>query len=100
MRLGQVHELPAGFKIRKIIIIVEDLDRVVFCQARQEIERVAMEAVIAAERALGREPRDVSAAKVGYDIESRDPKTDCSMYNKVYSLYAGSSNLYNLKIGR
>ena len=30
---------------------------------------------MAAERALGREPRDVSAAKVGYDIESRDPKT-------------------------
>jgi SNF2 family DNA or RNA helicase len=43
--------------------------------ARQEIERVAMEAVMAAERALGREPRDVSAAKVGYDIESRDPGT-------------------------
>jgi hypothetical protein len=34
-----------------------------------------MEAVMAAERALGREPRDVSADKVGYDIESRDPKT-------------------------
>ena len=28
---------------------------------------------MAAERALGREPRDVSADKVGYDIESRDP---------------------------
>jgi superfamily II DNA or RNA helicase len=41
--------------------------------ARQEIEQVAMEAVMAAERALGREPRDVSADKVGYDIESRDP---------------------------
>ena len=34
-----------------------------------------MQAVFAAERALGREPRDVSAAKVGYDIESRDPDT-------------------------
>jgi Domain of unknown function (DUF3883) len=43
--------------------------------ARKEIERLAMEAVMAAERALGREPRDVSAGKVGYDIESRDPKT-------------------------
>ena len=41
--------------------------------ARQEIERVAMEEVMAAERALGREPRDVSSDKVGYDIESRDP---------------------------
>ncbi|MFM9863451.1 MAG: helicase-related protein [Micropepsaceae bacterium] len=43
--------------------------------ARQAVERLAMEAVFAAERALGREPRDVSAAKVGYDIESRDPKS-------------------------
>ena len=34
-----------------------------------------MQAVFAAERALGREPRDVSAAKVGYDIESLDPTT-------------------------
>jgi Domain of unknown function (DUF3883) len=43
--------------------------------ARREIERVAMDAVMAAERSLGREPRDVSADKVGYDIESRDPKS-------------------------
>lgn len=43
--------------------------------ARAEVERLAMHAVFAAERALGREPRDVSAAKIGYDIESRDPKS-------------------------
>jgi superfamily II DNA or RNA helicase len=43
--------------------------------ARQQVERLAMAAVMAAERALGREPRDVSAAKVGYDIESRDPRS-------------------------
>jgi superfamily II DNA or RNA helicase len=43
--------------------------------ARAAIERLAMEAVMAAERALGREPRDVSAEKVGYDIESRDPQS-------------------------
>jgi SNF2 family DNA or RNA helicase len=42
---------------------------------RQEIERRAMEAVMAAERALGFEPRDVSAAKCGYDIESRVPSS-------------------------
>ena len=44
-------------------------------EGRAEIERLAMEAVMAAERALGHEPRDVSAAKVGYDVESRDGKT-------------------------
>ena len=42
---------------------------------RAEVERLAMEAVMAAERALGHEPRDVSAAKVGYDVESREAKT-------------------------
>ena len=32
-----------------------------------------MDAVMAAERALGHEPRDVSADRCGYDIESRVP---------------------------
>lgn len=41
--------------------------------ARAEIERLAMDAVMAAERALGNFPRDVSAENKGYDIESRDP---------------------------
>lgn len=40
--------------------------------ARAETERLAMEAVFAAERALGHEPRDVSAEKKGWDIESRN----------------------------
>ena len=34
-----------------------------------------MDAVMAAERGIGCVPRDVSAAKVGYDIESHDPRT-------------------------
>lgn len=42
---------------------------------RRQCELAAMEAVMAAERAAGRVPIDVSAAKVGYDIESRDPVT-------------------------
>ncbi|MFW5655531.1 MAG: helicase-related protein, partial [Roseicyclus sp.] len=40
-------------------------------EARALIERLAMEAVMAAERALGFEPIDVSARNCGYDIESR-----------------------------
>jgi hypothetical protein len=39
------------------------------------VERLAMEAVMAAERALGHVPRDVSAEKKGWDIESRDMKS-------------------------
>ena len=40
---------------------------------RAEIERLAMAAVMATERALGFEPRDVSRDNCGYDVESRDP---------------------------
>ncbi len=36
------------------------------------IEKLAMDAVMAAERVLGNQPRDVSAEKKGWDIESRD----------------------------
>jgi superfamily II DNA or RNA helicase len=39
----------------------------------REVERLAMEAVIAFERAHGFEPRDVSKENRGYDIESRYP---------------------------
>lgn len=40
---------------------------------RRRVELLAMDAVIAAERRLGRVPRDVSAERVGYDVESRRP---------------------------
>lgn len=43
-----------------------------FGTSDREVERLAMEAVTAHERALGNEPRDVSAGNLGYDIESRD----------------------------
>jgi len=42
----------------------------------REIERLAMERVMAFEREQGFQPRDVSAENRGYDIESRDPRTD------------------------
>ncbi len=38
-----------------------------------EVERIAMNAIMDIERRLGFEPIDVSAAKCGYDIESRIP---------------------------
>jgi hypothetical protein len=44
-------------------------------EARRLIEIQAMEAVMAAERALGNEPKDVSAQKIGYDIASYSPTT-------------------------
>jgi len=42
----------------------------------REVERLAMEKVMQFEREQGFVPRDISAENRGYDIESRDPKTD------------------------
>ncbi len=41
--------------------------------ARRKTEMAAMQAVMERERSLGYEPRDVSADKCGYDIESKVP---------------------------
>lgn len=41
-----------------------------------EVQRIAMEAAIAYEKAAGREPEDVSALKLGYDVRSRDAAGD------------------------
>ena len=46
-----------------------------FARETKRVELLAMQAVIAAEQALGHEPRDVSGEKCGYDIESRVPGT-------------------------
>jgi superfamily II DNA or RNA helicase len=44
-----------------------------FARETRRVELAAMAAVMAAERALGYEPRDVSDRKCGYDIESSAP---------------------------
>ena len=52
-----------------------------------------MEAVIAAERMLGNEPRDVSAENKGYDIESRDPRAGQLRFIEVKGRHAGSRDV-------
>ena len=51
--------------------------------SRKEIELKAMHAVMAAERALGNTPKDVSAQKVGYDVLSFDPIKKCQRFIEV-----------------
>jgi len=52
-------------------------------ESRREIELKAMDAVMNAERALGNEPMDVSAQKVGYDILSFDPDSKSQRFIEV-----------------
>ncbi|GAL97199.1 helicase domain-containing protein [Acetobacter tropicalis NRIC 0312] len=61
--------------------------------ARAEIERHAMEAVIAAERALGNDPCDVSAEKKGWDIESRDGATGHLRFIEVKGRHADGTHI-------
>ncbi len=58
--------------------------------ARAEVERLALEAVLAHERAAGFEPRDVSREKKGWDVESRDPRTDRLRLIEVKGRRAGA----------
>lgn len=51
--------------------------------ARREVEILAMESVMEAERHLGNNPIDVSIEKVGYDIESHDPINRKSRFIEV-----------------
>ena len=61
--------------------------------ARKEIELAAMRAVMAAERALGHEPVDVSAQKVGYDIASHDPKSGHLRFIEVKGRIDGADSV-------
>jgi SNF2 family DNA or RNA helicase len=53
-----------------------ELGRVIDVAARKRVERVAMDAVIAAEKALGHQVRDVSAQNIGWDITSQPSARD------------------------
>ncbi|MBO9421682.1 RNA polymerase-associated protein RapA [Labrenzia sp. THAF191b] len=61
--------------------------------ARKKIEIAAMQAVMAAERALGHAPVDVSGQKVGYDIASHDPKSGHLRFIEVKGRIDGANSV-------
>ncbi|MCB9507840.1 MAG: DUF3883 domain-containing protein [Kofleriaceae bacterium] len=67
---------------------------VVDAAARRRVEDLAMQAVMAAEIALGRQPRDVSHIdRLGYDIESLDPVTGELFFIEVKGRVIGSESV-------
>ncbi len=62
-------------------------------EARRESELKAMEAVMKVERALGNQPTDVSAQKVGYDIASYDPRTQHLRFIEVKGRIDGADTV-------
>jgi len=56
-------------------------------------EQIAMQAVMNAETKLGNHPKDVSQDKIGYDIESFDPKEGRLRFIEVKGRKAGSDTV-------
>ena len=68
--------VPAGLVRAKVSRAEGDRAlRETTAEGRTAVARLAMEAVMDVERALGCDPRDVSAERPGYDIESRENAT-------------------------
>ena len=61
--------------------------------ARQEIDRRAVAAVMSAERRLGREPTKMAHQNPGYDIESRCPRTGDLFFIEVKGRIEGAATV-------
>ncbi len=59
----------------------------------QEVDRRAVAAVMATERALGRDPTEMPHNNAGYDIESRDPDTQALYFIEVKGRIEGSDTV-------
>ncbi|WJI23192.1 DUF3883 domain-containing protein [Thermosynechococcus sp. B0] len=65
----------------------------IFAKETRRVERAAIAAVIAMERSLGYEPRDVSDQKCGYDIESVVPDTGQLRFIEVKGRVEGAETV-------
>jgi len=64
-----------------------------FAHETTRVEHIAMEAVMQAERQLGYRPRDVSAEKCGYDIESSIPNSGKLRFLEVKGRVQGAETV-------
>ena len=60
---------------------------------RERIDKLAMAAVMEAERTLGREPKEMPHENPGYDIESRDPKDNRLLFIEVKGKVTGATTV-------
>jgi hypothetical protein len=64
-----------------------------FTRDNERVAKLALDAVMAAERRLGFEPRDVSGDKCGYDVESRIPGTGKLRFLEVKGRAKGANTV-------
>jgi hypothetical protein len=89
--IGGALILPAGLLARLQRRTTQAPDRVPHDTNR--VERLAMAAVMAAERRLGFEPQDISGEKRGYDIESRVAGSGRLRFIEVKGRVAGAQTI-------
>jgi len=89
--IGKVLIIPVGLLQR--LQGKDSLDPGTFAKKSARVEKLAMAAVTAAERKLGYDPRDVSEAKCGYDIESRIPGTGRLRFIEVKGRVIGAETV-------
>lgn len=86
--LGGALIIPAGLLAK---LKGEPVDT--FARETKRIEKLAMQAVILAEQRLGFVPRDVSAQKLGWDVESSVPGTGRLRFIEVKGRVAGAQTV-------
>ena len=91
--VGGALVIPAGLLARLSGHRPLEQNDVSLAQARKRIEQVAMQTVIQHEMAQGRAVEDVSALKLGYDIESADPQTQHTRLIEVKGRMVGAETV-------
>jgi len=89
--IGGALVIPAGLLARLKGERKDEAD--LFARETKRVELIAMNAVMSAETRLGNEPRDVSAEKCGWDIESRDVDTEQLRFIEVKGRIQGSTTV-------
>jgi superfamily II DNA or RNA helicase len=85
--------VPLGLVRKLVPSSGGEYDEPVSAEARRAMELLAMQMVMDAEKQLGNEPRDVSAEKCGYDIESKVAEDGRLRFIEVKGRVAGARTI-------
>lgn len=91
--IGGALVVPAGFFTQPADVGMMREEPPPYGVNTREIERLAMEAVMAFEEKNGFKPKDVSADNRGYDIESRDPQSGNLRFIEVKGRAKGADTI-------
>lgn len=65
----------------------------IFARETERVERLAVDAVMATERGIGRQPREMARNNKGFDLRSRDPLTDRLYFVEVKGRVLGAETV-------